>query len=440
MPCIKNILKQITNIIFFVLGNISGDQQPSSPSSSSSHSSSRNSPTSRNSPASDYQNITELSRTSPCTSDYQNITNFDYQNVSGASHTNQQLVQDESRSSTDPASNFLLPAAARHSLAEANPLAGIASYPGFPPNLITSSPHMLRKPQFTESNYMTMNGGMNMTNQMQTSSIQQLPGHQNAYMDYKEKELHSMWSTMEKEGHTLPPITMKASNAFTEADIKALKPWRDQLLMKLIIGQKQTTTPPTNTEAKTEDKSKDSNPRPLKIRRLKRSRNAQEIFKLSGIRNVTYFDFGQGNGYKGLIVNGSPGFEDIIFSMDQANSGFQNIRHVIETILTTCLEQPLTSYSLTGRALQQLTEVRNGLPTQRAVMSDVGTSKLSIPEQLISGIADFLSTWLVEPESFSKGKAMINYVRALISKTCSRNQEKAKGKESKKQKLLSCIM
>ena len=423
---------------FFTLGNVSSDHHPASPSSSSSHTSA-----SRNSPASDYQNITELSRNSPA-SDYQNITSFDYQNVSGTSYNNQQLVvqtshQDESRSSYD-ATNFVLPAAStRNSLAaEANPLAGIASYPGFPPNLITSSPHMLRKPLFTESNYMTMNGG----NQTQvSSSIQSLPGHQNAYLDNRERELHSMWSTMEKEGHSLPPITMKASNAFTEADIKALKPWRDQLLMKLIIGQKQAAaTIPAAAEGNTEDKSKDTTAKPLKVRRLKRSRSAQEIFKLSGIRNLTYFDLGSGNGYKGLIVNGSPGFEDIIFSMDQANNGFQNIRHVVETILTTCLEQPLTSYSLTGRALQQLTEVRNGLSTHRAVMSDVGSSKLSIPEQLISGIADFLSTWLVDPESLSKGKVMINYVRALISKTCSRNQEKAKGKESKKQKLLSCIM
>ena len=304
---------------------------------------------------------------------------------------------------------------------------------------MTSSPAGLRQ-TVNPSNYLSMNG-------CSTYICQPEEQQQSLYLDPKEKELHDMRRTMEREGYILPPISMKTSNAFTEADIKALTPWRDQLLMKLILGQKPvgcnstgSDSSNTSTEDNSTGKQGEANPKPLKIRRLKRGRNPQEIFKLTGIRNLAYFDFGPSVGYNGLIGNGSSGFEDIIFSMDQVNSGFQTIRNVVETILTTCLEHPLTSYSLTGRALQHMTEVRNGLPTQRAVMSDVGTSKLSIPEQLINGIADFLSTWLVEPELHCKGKPMVNTVRAHISKTCSRTQEKAKGKENKKRKLLSCLM
>ena len=109
----------------------------------------------------------------------------------------------------------------------------------------------------------------------------------------------------------------------------------------------------------------------------------------------------------------------------QANQGTGTVRAVVETILKFCLPRNLSHYSLTGKSLQEKMEIRNGQTQSRVVMSESGSSKLCIPPQLITGLANFLKLSLTPEGLAASGSSSVSsFTRKLISKSCSRSQEK----------------
>ena len=58
-------------------------------------------------------------------------------------------------------------------------------------------------------------------------------------------------------------------------------------------------------------------------------------------------------------------------------------------------------------------------------MSESGSTKHGVPAELISGLVTFLKLFLTEAGVASSGcPNLASYARKLISKTCSRSQEK----------------
>ena len=123
------------------------------------------------------------------------------------------------------------------------------------------------------------------------------------------------------------------------------------------------------------------------------------------------------------------------------NQGAGTVRAVVETILKYCLPRNLSEYSLTGKSLQEKLEIRNGQAQSRVVMAESGSTKHGVPGELISGLATFFKLFLTEAGVSTSGSPNLSsYTRKLISKTCSRSQEKKnhegktsvhKGKKSK---------
>ena len=89
-----------------------------------------------------------------------------------------------------------------------------------------------------------------------------------------------------------------------------------------------------------------------------------------------------------------------------------------------CLPRDLSEYSLTGKSLQEKLEVRNGQAQSRVVMAERGTSKQGVPVGLLNGIAAIFENQLTEAGRRSAGTNLATYTRKLVSKTCSRSQEK----------------
>ena len=90
-------------------------------------------------------------------------------------------------------------------------------------------------------------------------------------------------------------------------------------------------------------------------------------------------------------------------------------------------------------------QVRNGQTQARVIMSESGSSKLCVPPQLVqgetnyfahlyipsrlhilllSGVAAFLKLHLTPAGLAGAGSSITSYTRKLISKSCSRSQEK----------------
>ena len=94
------------------------------------------------------------------------------------------------------------------------------------------------------------------------------------------------------------------------------------------------------------------------------------------------------------------------------------------------------------KSLQERFEVRNGQTQARVIMSESGSSKLCIPPQLVQGektfiilkqlfktvfflgLATFLKLHLTPAGLAGAGSSLASYTRKLISKSCSRSQEK----------------
>ena len=157
---------------------------------------------------------------------------------------------------------------------------------------------------------------------------------------------------------------------------------------------------------------------------------------------MTELDLGQGQGYEGRIVRGTTAFTAVTGAIKQANQGTGTVRGVVETILKFVLPSDLAVYSLTGKSLQERFEVRNGQTQARVIMSESGSSKLCIPPQLVQGektfiilkqlfktvfflgLATFLKLHLTPAGLAGAGSSLASYTRKLISKSCSRSQEK----------------
>ena len=269
---------------------------------------------------------------------------------------------------------------------------------------------------------------------------------------------------------TLPPINLKNNTSFTEAELKAITPWRNALIERLLANQSRnqisTSNLPSNNSS-VSVKSETSNPtqhsppnqnlfstsmeikhnQPPMSRggggRQRQGRGHARGQMVGGppfhdVRHLTEFDFGSGPAYEGRICHGTTPYIAIsgcikqvqtlinytrtsTFTFIQANQGTGTVRAVVETILKYCLPTDLSQYSLTGKSLQEKKEIRNGMAQSRVIMSESGSSKLSIPPQLISGISNFLKIYLTPEGMAASGcTSVASYTRKLISKSCSR--------------------
>jgi len=255
----------------------------------------------------------------------------------------------------------------------------------------------------------------------------------------------------------LPAINLAGNQYFTEAEIKSITPWRNQLLRRLLDNR---TVYPETTDSSTEENAGDpmakrfrsiapkpneytsvhqlenhsvkrsstSNNMPSRNHSMKQETNTPRDRSkpfFHSIGHLTELDFGSSPGYHGRLERYSSGYSAITRAMGLASQGTVTLRSVVEVILKSTLDQDLAQYSLTGRSLSEKLEIRNGQQTTRVVMSESGTSKLSIPATLIAAITTFLSETLVDPEAaIAPTKNMSSWVRKMVSKTCSRCQEK----------------
>ena len=256
----------------------------------------------------------------------------------------------------------------------------------------------------------------------------------------------------------LPPINLKNNTSFTEAELKAITPWRNALIEKLLANQARGHTPsvppsqqetlstmptmPAMTAAPNQNMFLQERPgQPPAARqmmssvrahgrprqgRTSRTGGAQAGLALfHDISQTMEFDFGEGPDYHGTVRRGSTAFTAISGCILQANQGTGTVRAVVETVLKFCLPRSLSQYSLTGKSLQEKLEIRNGQAQSRVIMSESGSTKLCIPPQLITGLANFLKVSLTPEGLAASGcSSLSSYTRKLISKSCSRSQEK----------------
>ena len=216
--------------------------------------------------------------------------------------------------------------------------------------------------------------------------------------------------------YTFPPIQLKNNQSFTEAELKAITPWRNQLLERLLANRSISPGPPQNVPQR-----KMSGPPPKQRPPVIRPGTA--IFNDPGLLNE--FNFGAGSTeYLGNVRRGTTAFVAIEGSIKQANQGSGTVRAVVETILKFCLPRDLSEYSLTGKSLQEKLEVRNGQAQSRVVMAERGTSKQGVPGGLLNGMVGMFEAQLTEAGRRAAGGNLATYTRKLVSKTCSRSQEK----------------
>ena len=216
--------------------------------------------------------------------------------------------------------------------------------------------------------------------------------------------------------YTFPPIQLKNNQSFTEAELKAITPWRNQLLERLLANRSVTPGPPQNVPQR-----KVSGPPPKQRPPVVRPGTA--LFNDPGLLNE--FNFGPGStDYLGSVRRGTTAFLAIQGSINQANQGSGTVRAVVETILKFCLPRDLSEYSLTGKSLQEKLEVRNGQAQSRVVMAERGTSKQGVPSGLLAGMVGMFEAQLTEAGRRGAGGNLGSYTRKLVSKTCSRSQEK----------------
>ena len=216
--------------------------------------------------------------------------------------------------------------------------------------------------------------------------------------------------------YNFPPIQLKNNQSFTEAELKAITPWRNQLLERLLANRSVTPGPPQNAPPR-------KVPGPPPKQRPPVVRPGTALFKDPA--HLNEFNFGVGSTeYLGCVRRGTTAFLAIQGSINQANQGSGTVRAVVETILKFCLPRDLSEYSLTGKSLQEKLEVRNGQAQSRVVMAERGTSKQGVPVGLLNGIAAIFENQLTEAGRRSAGTNLATYTRKLVSKTCSRSQEK----------------
>ena len=216
--------------------------------------------------------------------------------------------------------------------------------------------------------------------------------------------------------YTFPPIQLKNNQSFTEAELKAITPWRNQLLERLLANRSVTPGPPQNVPQR-----KVAGPPPKQRPPVVRPGTA--LFNDPGPLNE--FNFGPGStDYLGSVRRGTTAFLAIEGSINQANQGSGTVRAVVETILKFCLPRDLSEYSLTGKSLQEKLEVRNGQAQSRVVMAERGTSKQGVPSGLLAGMVGMFEAQLTEAGRRGAGGNLASYTRKLVSKTCSRSQEK----------------
>ena len=257
----------------------------------------------------------------------------------------------------------------------------------------------------------------------------------------------------------LPPINLKNNISFTEAELKAITPWRNALIERLLANQArgQTTPAPQFNKQETSMSAMPAMPAMPAMRTMpapnqnlfQQERPAQTSGRAQGrprqgrqgrsgghlgggggalfhdINHLTELSFGESEDYHGVVRRGTTAFTAISGCIQQANQGTGTVRAVVETILKFCLPRSLSHYSLTGKSLQEKMEVRNGQTQSRVVMSESGSSKLCIPPQLITGLATFLKLSLTPEGLAASGSSSVSsFTRKLISKSCSRSQEK----------------
>ena len=254
----------------------------------------------------------------------------------------------------------------------------------------------------------------------------------------------------------LPPINLKNNTSFTEAELKAITPWRNALIERLLANQARGLTAPVQQTKETlpsipamqtmpapnqnlflqerptsrQMTSVRSQGRPRQGRHSRPGAASGALFH--DLSQALEFDFGESLEYHGVVRRGTTAFTAISGCIQQANQGTGTVRAVVETILKFCLPRNLSQYSLTGKSLQEKLEIRNGQAQSRVIMSESGSTKLCIPPQLITGLANFLKVSLTPEGLASSGCSSVSsYTRKLISKSCSRSQEK-KNLEMKK--------
>ena len=216
--------------------------------------------------------------------------------------------------------------------------------------------------------------------------------------------------------YTFPPIQLKNNQSFTEAELKAITPWRNQLLERLLANRSVTPGPPQNVPHRKVSGAPPKQRPPV-------VRPGTALFNDPGLLNE--FNFGPGStDYLGSVRRGTTAFLAIQGSINQANQGSGTVRAVVETILKFCLPRDLSEYSLTGKSLQEKLEVRNGQAQSRVVMAERGTSKQGVPTGLLAGMVGMFEVQLTEAGRRGAGGNLGSYTRKLVSKTCSRSQEK----------------
>lgn len=220
---------------------------------------------------------------------------------------------------------------------------------------------------------------------------------------------------------TFPPIQLKNNQSFTEAELKAITPWRNQLLERLLANRSVPLAPQAPTgppgglrkpPGASVGKPRPPAPRPGTALFLDPSGLAE--FHLGG----------GGPEYLGAVRRGTTAFLAVQGAIHQANQGAGTVRAVVETLLKYCLPRDLAEYSLTGKSLQEKLEVRNGQAQSRVVMAERGSSKQGVPPGLLAGLVSLLEALLTEAGRRAAGPSLATYTRKLVSKTCSRSQER----------------
>jgi hypothetical protein len=217
---------------------------------------------------------------------------------------------------------------------------------------------------------------------------------------------------------TFPPIQLRNNQSFTEAELKAITPWRNQLLQRLLANRSVPAGQQTPSLGQPARKVVLPKQRPAPVR------PGTPLFH--DTTDLLEFELGPGSAeYLGRVRRGSTGFLAIQGAIGQANQGAGTVRAVVETVLKFCLPRDLAEYSLTGKSLQEKMEIRNGQAQSRVVMAERGTSKHGVPAELLVGIVRLLELWLTEAGRRSAGPgSLASSARKLVSKTCSRSQER----------------
>ena len=218
--------------------------------------------------------------------------------------------------------------------------------------------------------------------------------------------------------YNFPPIQLRNNQSFTEAELKAITPWRNQLLERLLANRSlPSSQPPRGSQPKARPPPS-SKPRPPLLR------PGTPLFQDTS--HLQELDLGPGSSeYLAKVRSGTTAFLAIQGAIQQTNCGAGTVRAVVETMLKYCLPRDLSEYSLTGKSLQERLEVRNGQAQSRVIMAEQGSSKHGVPGDLLLGLVTFLEQYLTEAGRRSAGGAgLASYTRKLVSKTCSRSQER----------------